>query len=244
MISSIKSVRTLGLAGLMVAVALMVVASVGVASSSAAEWGECFSQAGGAYKDGLCTEKTGGSFEWEAFTSAVAIKSEGTLELTDAKGGGGGGSVTVTCTGKDEGTVGPGAQDKVTAVFENAAKKEPEEWVKCTHTAGEECGSPRAHAVHIPWNTKLEGSPVRDKIESGGTGAPGWIVECTVFFVKVTDECTGTTTTSVTNVAGGVDTTFDASSANANCTRGGAGAGKVRGTNHVLNPAGVQLSVK
>jgi len=256
MISSIKSARTLGLAGMMVAVALMVVASVGVASSSAAEWGECFSQAGGAYKDGLCNEKTGGSFEWEAFAAPVEVKSKGRLELTDEKGGPFSEAVTVRCPknseaeGLNKGTVGPGSTDEITEVTDAAGKTT----IECERVAGT-CPAPvTATAVHLPWHTKLivVNGEIRDELVSGTAkegepagSEPGWTVKCS----SVTDTCERQGTeahqnTAVSNVTGGVDTTFDAKSTNVHCSRGGTGKGKVRGTVHVLNPTGVVLSVK
>ena len=96
-------------------------------------------------------------------TSALSVTSKGKLKLTDTKGGLKKGSVTIECTGTDKGTVGPGAADELTEV----------KATECKHVAGEECPSPSAEAVHLPWKTELyeEGSAIRDKVaETAGLG--------------------------------------------------------------------------
>jgi hypothetical protein len=231
--------KTLGVAGVMAAVAMMIVAAFGAGSASAAEWGECTKvTATPEFKDSLCNEEGRGEFTWKAFTTTKAVTSTdvGGLRMTDKKGGAFGEEVTIECNGTDEGTVGPGSKDQLTKATATACK-----------TLKGICESPVAHALHLPWNTTLEtvGGEVRDKIENSGAGAPGWDVTCVVGgFIKVEDECTGETTTAVANVSGGVALTFDAKSAKANCTRGGAGEGSVLGKDLVENPTGVQLSVK
>lgn len=237
MSSSIKSARTLGLAGLMAVVAMLVIASVGAASASAApEWGKCFKETGGLYKDGQCTEKTGGEFEWEAFTSAVTVKSEGTLTLEDSEAPGG--ASVIECSGTDEGTVGPGSTDELTKVTASSCKR-----ISGSCEAGKAI---TAKADHLPWKTTLVAGP-RDELGPGTGGEPGWTVECTVAGIfKVQDKCDGATSTGIANVSSGVDATFDATSRAkpAFCSLSNKNSGKVYGTDHILNPTGIQLSVK
>lgn len=251
--SAVLKPKLLGLAGLMALVAMLAVSAVGALSASAEpggtpEWGTCNKTTSAwKFEDSLCNNTGTGEFFWHKITSPTAVKSKGRLELTDEKGGPLGEAVTVRCPknseaeGLDAGTVGPGSTDEITSITDSAGK----EWIECEKVAGT-CNTPRARALNLPWTTKLLANG-RDEVVSGTGGEPpGWEVECTVGFVKVFDKCTGKTTTAVTNVTTGVDTVFDASSANGGCTRGGAGTGKVRGTVHILNPTSpaVVLSVK
>jgi hypothetical protein len=235
---AIRKINTLGLAGLMVAVAMLTIGVFAAASASALEWQErkCEKVTEGGFINSACTEEGLGEFEWgawKAISSPLATTSEGTLILEDTKAAFG--PSRIECEGSDEGTVGPGTADELTKATAT----------KCKVLSGA-CseGSAVAHAVHLPWKTKLEviNGEVRDKIESSGAGEPGWNVECTAIF-KVEDTCTGTTTTGIKNVSTGVDAIFDAKSAHANCTQGGAGSGVVEGTDHILNPTGKQIRV-
>lgn len=163
-------------------------------------------------------------------TSALSVTSKGKLKLTDTKGGLKKGSVTIECTGTDKGTVGPGAADELTEV----------KATECKHVAGEECPSPSAEAVHLPWKTELyeEGSAIRDKVANSGAGLPGWKVKCSI----LSDTCEAETSTAIKLVEVGiVDATFEEKSAKANCSRGGTGTGVVEGTD-VLEAAGLEVS--
>jgi hypothetical protein len=198
-------IRIIGLA----LVAVFAMTAVAAASASAHEW-----QIGG-----------------KAIVTATVTKSKGTLTLTDKKGGIFKEEVKLTCKGTDEGTVGPGAADTVTAVTATECKTE-----KGT------CPSPTAKATHLPWKTELvsgTGSEVRDTITSGGSGEPGYNVVCAGL---VEDECVGNTSTKAENTTGGVNEIFDANSANAKCSRGGANAGEVRGTDLIESPTGGVLT--
>jgi hypothetical protein len=239
----LKRFRIIGLC----LVAVFALSAVAALSASAEpggtpEWGTC-DKATSAWKfeDSLCNKAGTGVFFWHKIASPTAVKSKGRLELTDEKGGPLGGGVTVRCPknseaeGLNEGTVGPGSTDEITKITD-AAGKTP---IACETVAGI-CPAPvTAKPIHLPWVTKLLANG-RDEIVSGTGGEPGWEVSCN----GTIDICQGKTNTAVTNVTGGVDLTFDANSPNVNCSRGGAGKGKVRGTVHVLNPTGVVLSVK
>lgn len=233
--------RTLGLAGLVALVAMLAISAVGALSASAEpggtpEWGTCNKTASAwEFEDSLCNNEGTGEFFWHKITSPTAVNTEGTLELEDEGTG-----TKVRCTGEDKGTVGPGSTDEITEITK----------IVCVFVTTGLCNStpaPTAVAVNLPWHTKLEviGGVVRDVIVSGTGGNPGWAVTCTTFLGKTTDTCTKAgATTAIANVATGVDATFDGSTVNADCSVGGAGKGKVRGTDHILDPTGVVLSVK
>ncbi len=158
---------------------------------------------------------------WSEIKGTEKVISAGTLKLTDTKGGLTGGVVTVECSGTDEGTVGPGKFDRITKI----TVANP-----CRNITG--CvGTIKAEARNLPWQTELfetEGK-VRDSVVSEVAGDfPGWKVECTL-----SDTCEGNTTTAIVNNTSNntVEAVFDAKSAVVKCSRGGAGTGKVEGTN-------------
>lgn len=164
-----------------------------------------------------------------AIATAKKIKSKGELLLSDDVE-----KVSLLCKGTDEGTVGPGTLDEVTLIEATECVFEGGE-----HGACEEGKAVTAKALGLPWTTKIEGT--RDDITSATS--VGWNVECTVFGVfKVSDECTiGLSSTALENVTGGVNAIFDASTPAANCTRGGAGAGLVNGTDLNENPGAKEI---
>lgn len=156
---------------------------------------------------------------WLVLSASDAVLSAGTLKLTDSKGGLFGESVTIQCTGTDAGTVGPGSVDETTSITATECK-----------TIEGTCPSPKAEALHLPWDTQLEepnAGEVRDKIKSSGAGTPGWKVKCSI----LTDECTAETSTLMRNneEEGSVEAEFESKSAKANCSRGGTGTGTVKG---------------
>ncbi|MGD0452469.1 MAG: hypothetical protein ABSB69_02625 [Solirubrobacteraceae bacterium] len=168
------------------------------------------------------------ALEWklnkEAIKVATKTKSEGKLTLQDK-----GAKVKIECEGTDEGTVGPGVKDELTAAKAS----------KCKTLEGT-CEEPTAEPLGLPWKTSLVAGP-RDEIE----GKPGWKVVCKIAGIfKITDECTGATSTGISNVAGGVDATFEEKSKNANCTVGGEGQGVVRGTDLIKSPESGKLTVE
>ncbi len=166
---------------------------------------------------------------------SIKSKSVGSLLLSDL--GAPGGGTAITCKGTDKGTVGPGAKDEVTEVTATG----------CTFEKAGSCESSKsvtAKGVHLPWKTELElvSGELRDMV-TGTSGEPGWAVECTVGGIfKITDECTGLTSTGISNVSGGVDAVFDAKTPFAKCSVGGANAGMVSGTDLNENPVGGTLT--
>ncbi len=164
-------------------------------------------------------------------SASVATKSKGTVKLTDEGHG------EWECEATGEGPAGLGAVGEET------------KWgtSKCTVVSGS-CEAGKAaelKAVNLPWHSELliAGGVGYDTITSGGKGAPGYKVECTVGgILKVVDECTATTLkTSMTNTMGGVDATLDGEKLK--CSVGGAGKGLVEGTQLLEAAKGGELEV-
>jgi hypothetical protein len=218
--------KRISITGLML-VAALALSAVAVASASAHEW------------------LIGG----KAVAKATKITSEGTLELEDSKVIGG--AVRVICTGKDEGTVGPGATDEITNITNAAGTSKTIICKFAKNAKGEEIRgaceaeakfAPKAVAVNLPWVTTIETveARTRDVIRAhAGGGEPGWSVTCKAGLLgEQVDTCTAPAgNTALAEVAGGVDATFDANSPKAKCTKGGAGAGSVTGTDLLKSPA-------
>lgn len=98
--------------------------------------------------------------------------------------------------------------------------------IPCTVDSGI-CGEAEAEATHLPWRSEAT-SGTRATFESGGSGEPGWKVECNK---AVEDECVSKSTVGLKNVAEGMDLIFDATTNEkpANCSRGGSGQGLIEG---------------
>jgi hypothetical protein len=156
-------------------------------------------------------------------SKSVGTKSKGTVKLTDEAT-----SLSIECEAMGEGSAGPGSAG------------EEKTWTasKCTLlSAGPVCekGSVGMVAVNLPWHSELvwlEGlsESAHDVITSGGKGAPGYDLKCVEAGIyKIADECTATRlSTGMTNVTSGVDAVFDGEKLK--CTVGGAGTGKLEGT--------------
>jgi hypothetical protein len=176
---------------------------------------------------------------WEvgekSVTSNVAIKTKGAggLKFEDTKTIGG--AASVECEITAEGTVGTSGKGEVTSVSATGCKA-----IKVCEASGVS-----VKAVHLPWHTQLEEveSTRRERISSGGSGAPGWLVECLILGILIKDECTGETTTGTENETEGAYLYFDPKSAHVACTQGGAGAGVVTGALIDENPAAGRLGV-
>jgi hypothetical protein len=155
----------------------------------------------------------------------VKSKSVGGIKLEDSKMG-----VAIECLISDEGKIGNEGKGEVTAITTS----------ECKTLKACEAGTITANAVHLPWKTQLQEveENARDKISNGGSGEPGWKIECKVIGILLTDECNGETSQGTENVSGGVDTIFDSKSAHLNCSAGGPGAGVVSGTDLDESPAG------
>jgi hypothetical protein len=172
--------------------------------------------------------------EWRqgggSLSEAIATKWHGTVTFTDEGAEGAGHPLKLVCEETGEGHAGPGAVDEETK----------SSWPSCTVT-GTLCerGSLVLEHKGLPWHSEVVVSEekLRDVIGGGGKGTPGVEIECTVGGVqKVVDECTGTLKTTATDVAGGVETTFD--SEPLKCTHPGHANsnGTIEGT-HVIEAA-------
>jgi hypothetical protein len=181
--------------------------------------------------------------EWlengNAITTNKASDSTGALKLKDTTN-----NVEVECSGLGAGTVGANGADEITTILTAGGSAS----IPCTvlnkGTLG--CEEPtHAEALNLPWVTQLilVGAEVRDELKAhAGGGSPGWKTECTIFGVfKVAQECTSASgNTAIENVAGGVNATFDAKTANAACTNGDTAT--VRGTTLNLLTSGATLT--
>jgi hypothetical protein len=201
--------------------ASMLVLGMAIASSaSAAHWLQCRENAGTGTKwtESKCsTASSSGKWEWRELETTEAVKTEGTLILKDTNVVGK--TVTVQCSGTDEGTIGPKQFDRTTVVTT----------ASCSNV--ENCGGTiKAKAVNLPWQTMLRteaNGEIRDEIVSEVAGKePGWEVTCT----GVKDTCEANTTTAMENVQskGVVNAIFDSKSAKAKCS-GGTLSGEVTG---------------
>lgn len=220
----------------LVAGLMAVVASPALAAQP--KWVACEKVTSGKWTNNNCTTAGSGTFETKAVTETVEVTSSspGGLELEDSKATGG--ATAITCEGSDLGTVGNEGSDSVTRITASNCTL-----VKEKHGSCEEGKPLTARALNLPWATKLEEvenkttkeKEVRDSVTSLVSGkSPGWAVECTVAKVlKITDECTGNTSTGITNVRneGKVKAEFDKVTAEkpGTCTVGGASSGFVRG---------------
>ncbi len=167
-----KKIQMIGVAVL----ALLAVGVVSVASASATtlQW----------LKNGL------------PIGAAQASTTEGEILLANPNGGGLGVKVDVLCSGKFDGTVGPGVEDLITEVLDltGAMVISLTNLLVCTNIEG--CENPLAAPVNLPWLTELElmgteAAPLfLDKFLSAGFGNPGWEIDCTTVFGLIEETCT------------------------------------------------------
>jgi hypothetical protein len=180
-------------------------------------------------------------FSWQEVKGTEKVVTHGSLLLTDTKVPIEG-SVSVQCTGKDSGTVGPGKHDRIEEITE----------IQCA--AGEHCEKLEGEVkpLNLPWQTELvETEGGRDTLKAVNGKGAGWSVTCKVLGITKTDECTTEEgSTSVANVlTPGVPgellvlADFEAKSALANCTVGGSKSGEVQGTIATLQASGQALRI-
>jgi hypothetical protein len=170
---------------------------------------------------------------------------EGELTLTDLKvpilG-----EVSILCSGSLVGVLKPNGEDQTTTVFNLGETEQISssplvgKGLACTNIKNCAFGSPQVYPVHLPWNTLLElleetgvTNPLYvDLILNGGTGNPGWEVECPFG----TDECTasaGVVEVKNNATSNDVDTQFTeairelAEAPLATCTQSGEASGHV-----------------
>jgi hypothetical protein len=222
--------------GFVMATCLMMV--VAAPAFAAKEWQHC-EKVGvpkGSFSEHLCkTGEAGGEWEWLTIKTSEKSVLEGELELEDSESTLG--AVRLKCKVKSTGLVEAEGKDVVEAAEVTGCKV-----VKGT------CGSPKAEAVHLPWNTQLveeAGGEVRDKIKNSGAGLPGYKVTCTVI-IKVSDTCEAETSTSIANNLGEslVEASFEAKSGKAKCSLSKKESGSVTGTLKVKQANGWGLRVQ
>jgi len=197
------------------------------------------------YESNQCStiNNSTGEWNWREVNGTEKVISHGSLLLRDKKITVFDIPVAVSCSGKDEGSDGPGKFDRITAITE----------IQCSNV--ENCeGTVTAEPLHLPWQTELvlEGGENRDKIVNSGAGTPGWAVTCMVKKIKSTDECTNATgSTKVENkhtpgVTGEllVLADFEGKTGPAECTLGAEkGTGEVLGTVAILQANGWGLQI-
>jgi len=205
-------------------------------ASAAGKWFTCSEGASlTKYETNQCIKAaSGGKFQWNEVKGTESATGNGSLVLADTNVPVVG-TVEVQCTGKTTGSIGPSNFSRVEKISE----------ISCV--AGKNCEKLEGNAEPrnlegppaSPWQgeaTEVEGTE-RSTITNGKTGteAPGWAVKCRVLGVVKTDTCTSSTgnttiTNRIINAISSVLFTFDERSPNANCTIGGAGTGRVRGS--------------
>ena len=166
-------------------------------------------------------------------TESIATQWKGTVKLADPKTPIVG-EESVECESTAEGTASIVGGGKVTS------------WTvsKCVAVKGCEKNIQdlTLRPLNLPWATEVvtvEGHE-RELIVNGGKGNPGFDLECKILGGKVDDECTGTLTTAVSNVTGGVSAVFNAAE-KLTCHWGGANSGSVEGTQSIKASAGGTL---
>ncbi len=232
---SIKLVLGLGMAACLLAV----VAAPALAAGPS--WYECAKKTGGNFKDSKCKEPKGekevGEFEWVKIAAPQASISEGKLILEDSKTKIG--AVKISCEIKSEGTVGTEGLDEITSA----------ELKNCSVVSGTCPELKNVKALNLPWKTELTEpteKEIRDNIKPGnGTKLPGYSTTCVVI-IPITDECTGETSTKMTNIfaEGLVEASFEIKSKKATCTQSKKETGTVEGALKTRDKSGVPISVK
>jgi len=160
-----------------------------------------------------------------SLSTADPSTTHGTIILEHT--GGTTGTSTIECSGLFIGTVGPGAEDKVTEI-ENLTGTEKGTKIKCKALAGCFVSEPSVTAKKLPWTTELvlEAGVTWDKQTAAGNG-PGWEVEC-AFGIKVTCEHEEKAKF-IKNGASGAEFNYEGKeSGEATCSDGGKGV--VKGT--------------
>lgn len=179
--------------------------------------------------------------EWLLNGAAIGTATEVTTtgELTTLADTGTG--TEVKCSGIFDGTVGPGAVDKIEKILNLSKVEETTEnlakvvvpAVSCTVVKAGLCSVSVGALIwvipiHLPWTTSLtlpEATLWVDSITTGTGGEPGYEVSCPTVLGTQTDVCEGKPGAVVTNVTGGVEGVFEnneATNPRGKCSIGGA----------------------
>ncbi len=186
------------------------------------------------FKNSDCTEKVA-PFEWGWEEIKVKTSVDSLLTTLTLKSNG----IGIDCEGFMDGTVGPGNEDEVILLL-NDAEEEVTETKPALCEVLEDplglCGGVKSIAEAspdgLPWLTLLE--PTGDLLEAGPSGVlPGWLVKCPTGLENLCDK--EDTILKVTNLESEleVDLEFNPEEL-ALCTVGGATAGVVEGTVSIL----------
>jgi hypothetical protein len=184
--------------------------------------------------------------EWQQagakITEAAATKWKGTVTLRDA-----GAAAEVECTATGEGTAGPGAADKDTSWTLSSCVAPAKTLNKKGESVANACEKAiKATMNNLPWGTELFiDVSMYDENYQDGSGEPSFSMTCKTILGEVTDTCESNfsvarLTTQISNVTGGVDSTFPGAQG-LYCTIGGAEEGEVRGTQLIEAAKGGKL---
>ncbi len=223
--------KHLRIAGLCLVAAFALSMAVSATASASPTWWQCREENNKEnltkFTNSKCAVRSSeGQWEWKQLETREEgrSKTKGNLKLIDKEATGG--ESEIECNGTDEGPIGPGNKDEITAITVSECKI-----VKglCEEEA-------TAKAIDLPWTTELAEEPtgsgkIRDKITAGGKG-PGYKVECVVAKVfKVADECFGTTSTLMRNNEsnGTVEAEFEKESPKGECSLSKKKSGEVLG---------------
>jgi hypothetical protein len=177
------------IAGLCLASMLVMGMALTATASAAPHWLQCLegkaNELPTKYTEHQCVAaaaNNAGEWEWKEVTGTEAVKSGGTLKLTDTKASILG-ATSLQCSGRNEGSVGPGKFSRVTSITASS----------CTVTKAGGCKKliGVAKAVHLPWQGELieEEGEVRNVIKEGTGGNPGWESECETLEGNKKDVC-------------------------------------------------------
>lgn len=150
-------------------------------------------------------------------TGSLSYKASSTeAEFEDTKGALGE-PLSVRCSETEEGSVGTEGKGLIVKLTASS----------CTGVRSCEATGAKVSFVHLSWNVQLieTEKEEREKIFSGGSGAPGWVIECKVLGIVIKDECTGEITRVIENATKGAEGVFDEKTAAMTCTLGGSGTG-------------------
>ncbi len=185
--------KLLRIAGLcLVAMFAMSMVAAGTASAEVPAWEHCTEGtekiAPTKYTEHQCVAAAAsntGKWQWNEVKGTEKVISRGSLQLVDTDATEFKVKAALSCSGNDEGSVGPGKFDRITEINE----------IHCSNE--ENCATIiEVKPVNLPWQTELveEAGKNRDKITNGGTGEaewPGWSVTCENPIVgRTTDRCT------------------------------------------------------
>lgn len=233
----------LRIAGLCLVAMFAMGMTMAATASAAPVWEQCAE--GGSttkYSEHQCVKaESTGKWSWQEVKATEKVVSHLSLTLADIKipivG-----RVAVTCSARDEGSVGPGKLDRIEKITE----------IKCS--TGEHCEEvSEVEALNLPWQTEIFEieKTTRDRITNGKTKteAPGWKIKCKVLGFKEEDRCTNNEETTLLSNAleGGVLSvlaSFEGGSGKGECKVGGAGAGEIAGvdSNSKENGSGLRVA--